>query len=291
MEYLYNRILVKRITMDANRILQSDMLDLIFDGRNKNYGAYVLRRSYNRHMLIGMAVTACAAILIFFSSFLLPPMEEKQTFKVNVVELIDLPPEEVFPPKEEPRQVVQKDVRTEDYTTPRIEQDENVKPDDIQPNMNELEGALIGTEQKEGTEYGGEALVPAEFGSGAVEAPKPVEDEAIIERVDIDAEFPGGNQAWTRYVSREIERNIDDLQDEGKSGTVVVIFVVDKEGGVSDVRILPCDISGVTHCMDKSSRLAEIAVKAIKNGPKWKPAMQNGRVVKAFRRQPITFRM
>lgn len=268
------------------------MLDLIFDGRNKKYGAYVLRRNYNRHMLIGLVVTTGAALLIFLSSFLLPPAEKKQTFKFNVVELFELPPEELLQPKEEPKQAVQQDLRTEPYTTPRIEQDASVQPEDIQPEMNELEGALIGTEQKDGSEYGGEVIAAAETGAGAIEVPKPVEDDnTIIERVEIDAEFPGGNQAWARYVSREIERNIDDLQEEGKSGTVVVIFVVDREGVVSDVKLLPCEISGIANCMDNSSKLAEVAVKAIKKGPKWKPAMQNGRVVKAYRRQPITFRM
>ncbi|HLO82728.1 MAG TPA: energy transducer TonB [Chitinophagaceae bacterium] len=278
--------------MDTNQILQSDMLDLVFDGRNKNYGAYVLRRNYNRHMMIGLVITTGTALFIFLSSFLLPPAGKKQNFKVNVVELIDLPPDQVLPPEEKPKPTVQQDLRTEPYTTPRIEQDASVQPEDIQPELNDLDGAMIGTEHKDGSEYGGEAVAPAESGAGAIEAPKPVDDgNVIIERVDIDAEFPGGNQAWTRYVSREIERNMDELEEEGRSGSVVVIFVVDKEGLVSDVRVLPCEISGIANCLDNSSTLAEVAVKAIKKGPKWKPAMQNGRVVKSYRRQPVTFRL
>jgi protein TonB len=109
--------------------------------------------------------------------------------------------------------------------------------------------------------------------------------------VEIDAEFPGGTAGWTRYVTREIERNIDELQDEGKSGTVVVLFIVDKEGGVSEVRALSCSEAGVARCLGANTKLAEIAVNAIRRGPKWKPAVQNGRNVKAYRRQPVTFQL
>jgi protein TonB len=66
---------------------------------------------------------------------------------------------------------------------------------------------------------------------------------------------------------------------------------VDKEGAVSEVRALPCSEAGVASCLPPNSKLAEIAVNAIKKGPKWKPAVQNGRNVKAYRRQPVTFQL
>jgi hypothetical protein len=117
------------------------------------------------------------------------------------------------------------------------------------------------------------------------------ESDKVFDKVEIDAEFPGGASAWTRYVSREIERNIDQLQDDGRSGTVVVRFIVDKEGNVSQVRAMNCAESGVTNCLSSTSKLAEVAISAILNGPKWKPAIQNGRQVKAYRRQPVTFQL
>jgi hypothetical protein len=111
------------------------------------------------------------------------------------------------------------------------------------------------------------------------------------EMLGIDAEFPGGVSGWIRYINREIERNIDELQADGRSGTVVVRFIVDKEGGVSEVRALPCSEARVGNCLPPNSKLAEIAVNAIKKGPKWKPAVQNGRNVKAYRRQPVSFQL
>jgi len=71
----------------------------------------------------------------------------------------------------------------------------------------------------------------------------------------------------------------------------VVLFIVDKEGMVSEVRALPCGEAGVGNCLPPNSKLAEIAVNAIRKGPKWKPAIQNGRNVKAYRRQPVTFQL
>jgi hypothetical protein len=60
---------------------------------------------------------------------------------------------------------------------------------------------------------------------------------------------------------------------------------------VSDVKILSCNEVTVGNCIGTQSKLAEIAIASIKRGPKWKPAIQNGRNVKAYRRQPITFKL
>jgi hypothetical protein len=114
-------------------------------------------------------------------------------------------------------------------------------------------------------------------------------EEDVYTKVEVDAEFPGGSLGWTRYVTREIERNIDEIVKDGKSGTVVVLFIVDREGNVSEVRALDCTEAGVERCLGPGTKLAEIAVNAIRKGPKWTPAMLNGRKVKAYRRQPVTF--
>jgi hypothetical protein len=112
-----------------------------------------------------------------------------------------------------------------------------------------------------------------------------------LEKVEIHAEFPGGDNGWNRFITREIERNIDELQDDGSSGTVVVLFIVNVEGFVSEVRALPCSEAGISNCLSPNSKLAEVAVNAIKKGPNWIPAVQNGRKVKAYRRQSVTFQL
>ncbi len=116
-----------------------------------------------------------------------------------------------------------------------------------------------------------------------------IKDENIYENVDTEAEFPGGKENWTRYITREFERNIDELQEDGGSGTVVINFVVDKEGNVSEVHALNCDDAKVGNCLSPNSKLAEISINAIKKGPNWVPAQLNGLVVKSLRRKPVTF--
>ena len=69
------------------------------------------------------------------------------------------------------------------------------------------------------------------------------------------------------------------LAQENKSGTCHVRFIVDTDGSVREVSALTM----------KGTKLAEISVEAIKKGPSWNPAMQNGHVVTAYKEQPITF--
>jgi protein TonB len=123
------------------------------------------------------------------------------------------------------------------------------------------------------------------------EAEKPQPAAEVFLPIEQEAEFPGGSAAWWRYVSLEIERNMDALQEDGRSGTVVVMFVVDKDGQVSDVHALPCKEAGIPNCMGPDSELAAIAIAAVKRGPRWKPAQQNGMSVRAYRRQPVTLKM
>ena len=107
----------------------------------------------------------------------------------------------------------------------------------------------------------------------------PDKNDKIFIKVETEAQFPGGDMAWARYIKKIIEANIEELSNENKSGTCKVKFIVDIDGTVSDIRLLSM----------QGTKLAEIAVNAIKKGPKWVPAMQNGHVVTAYREQPITF--
>lgn len=100
---------------------------------------------------------------------------------------------------------------------------------------------------------------------------------AILEKVEVEASFPGGPQAWAKYITNAIKDNIDKLK-RSDYGTCIVRFIVDTKGRVSEVEATTM----------KKSRLAKISVDAISNGPRWNPAQQNGRFVNAYRLQPVT---
>jgi protein TonB len=280
--------------MDANKILSANLLDLVFEGRNKEYGAYELRKQYNRRLTIALSATALGLLLIFLTSFLISVVNDNAKGQVQVqeVKLEDIVQEEKNepPPPPPPKPPEPPKVEMAKFTPPKVVKDEEVKEEEKPPEVEKLEDTKIGTSNQEGIKDEGIVAPPVDQG-GVVEAPKADDEDKIFQKVEIDAEFPGGTSAWFKYVQREIERNIDELQDDGKSGTVVVLFIVDKEGGVSDVKAMACSEAGVAKCLGAGSKLAEVAVNAIRKGPKWKPAVQNGRNVRAYRRQPVTFRL
>jgi protein TonB len=105
-------------------------------------------------------------------------------------------------------------------------------------------------------------------------------EKPVFTKVENEAAFPGGNGAWARYMERALGSF-----DAGKAGAapgkyvVIVRFVVSNDGVVSDVE------AETNH----GYGMEEISIKIIKNGPRWKPALQNGRNVNAYHRQSITF--
>jgi protein TonB len=279
--------------MDANKILGADLIDLIFEGRNKSYGAYELRTGYNKRLRNSLLLTVAIGLLILLLSFIssLDLGEKKGQVQIKEVQLEEIKQEEQPepPPPPPPKPPEPPKVEMAKFTPPKVVKDEEVKEDEKPPEVEKLEDTKIGTVNQEGQKDEGIVAPPVE--SSVVEAPVQEDYDKVFQKVEIDAEFPGGTKGWTRYVTREIERNIDELQDDGRSGTVVVLFIVDKEGAVSEVRALPCSEAGVGNCLPPNSKLAEIAVNAIRKGPNWKPAVQNGRNVKAYRRQPVTFQL
>jgi periplasmic protein TonB len=104
-------------------------------------------------------------------------------------------------------------------------------------------------------------------------------DTSSKKKVEIESQFPGGDAGWIKflnanlsYPSKAVKKNIQ--------GTVVVQFIVDKDGSVSDIQAT----SG-------PDLLRGAAVDVLKKSPKWTPAYQDGKSVKSYKKQPINFRL
>jgi periplasmic protein TonB len=166
------------------------------------------------------------------------------------------------------------------FTPPKIVKDEEVKEDEKPPEQEKLEETKIGTVNQEGIKDEG-IVAPVDNGKGVVEAPKKEEEDwdKTFTKVEIESEYPGGTSAWVRYLGKNLVYP-PEAQDNEIQGTVVVQFIVDKEGNVSDVEA----ISG-------SKELQAEAIRVIKKSGKWTPAVQNGRQVKSYKKQPITFKL
>ncbi len=104
--------------------------------------------------------------------------------------------------------------------------------------------------------------------------------DKVFTKVENEAQFPGGNAAWARYLEKALG-SFDAKKKGAAAGKyqVIVRFIVNKDGTVTDV------IAETNYGYD----MEEIAVKIIQDGPKWKPGLQNGRNVNSYRRQPVNF--
>lgn len=270
--------------MEVNKILNADFLDILFDGRNKDYGAYELRKNYKRRLTTALLITAGMALLIFISVIVSRSVgnADKTKVKVQDVTLADIKqeePQKIEPPPPPPPKQEPPKIEITKFTPPKIVEDE--KFDEKQEVKEQEEITNVGKIDQEGIKDPEVVNPPkVEEETKVVEAPKE-DPNQVFTKVEVEAQFPGGEGKWNQYVQREVEKNIDDLVDDGQAGTCEVQFIVDKEGNVSNVEALSM----------KGSKLAEVAVNAIKRGPKWIPAIQNGRQVKAWRRQKITFRL
>jgi protein TonB len=271
--------------MDINKLQTADVLDIIFDGRNKEYGAYDLRKTYNKRLRNALLATIGICVLLFVLSIIANSAgKEKQQVMVQDMSLENMkneekkpePPPPPPPPKQEPPKV-----EITRFTPPKIVKDEEVKPDEEIKEVEKLEDTKIGTINQEGAKDDGLVAPPVEKSTGVVEAPKVEEDyDKVFTVVQIPAEFPGGTSAWSRYLERNLNRDIP-VENGAPPGryTVVVAFTVSKTGAISDVAAEN----------DPGYGTKAEAMRVITKGPSWKPAVQNGRNVIYRHKQAVTF--
>lgn len=273
--------------MEKNKILSADILDIIFEGRNKEYGAYELRKTYKKRITLAVVGMISLCLLLLLGS-IFANADDKDKGKEILVQDVQLedvkqeekkpepPPPPPPPPQEPPKVEITK------FTPPKIVKDELVKEEDEIKEVEKLEETKIGTINQEGIKDLGFVAPPIEAGTGVVAAPKKEEEDydKLFTVVQIPAEFPGGQDAWRKFLEKNLRSDIpvDNGAPAGKY-TVVVSFIVDKTGNISDVKAEN----------DPGYGTAAEAVRVIQRGPKWKPAVQNGRNVIYRHRQPIIF--
>jgi len=268
--------------MDVNKILNADILDIIFDGKNKTYGAYELRKSYNSRLLKALLVTAALLLLIFVGTVLadvLAKFKDKNDIEVvdtQLAEVANDQPPPPPPPPPPPAPPPPPEVNQVKFTPPKIVKDEEVQPEEKIEEIKEDQVISNKTVESENTDQ----IVQAPVEGTAVEMPKEDDENKVFTKVEVDAAFPGGVGAWTRFLTNNLESNLPGENGaEPGSYTVVVRFIVSKDGTVSDVQ------AETNH----GKGMEQEAIRVIKKSGKWTPAIQNGRNVTAYKRQPITW--
>lgn len=267
--------------MESSTILTADVLDILFEGRNKEYGAYDLRRTYKKRLAISITVML-STLLLCCIGFVFGG-DKKQTItqieipETELANIEEKQPVEPPPPPPPPKMPEPPKVEILKFTPPVIVNDDQVKKEDMPPETDKLVDTKIGNFNQDGVKDEGLVAPPIETGGKGIIL-EPVKEEEdwnkVFTKVEIESGYPGGIQAWIRFLNKNL-RPSDEVQ-----GTVVVQFIVDKEGNVTNVEA----VSG-------PDELRSEAVRVIKKSGKWTPAIQNGNPVRSYKKQPITFRV
>jgi protein TonB len=281
-EYICITILKNTIMNKDIDLTSRDWLNLIFEGKNKSYGAYVLRdESSDRHIkaLLIVVVAVLAAICL---PRLVKSVAPQQQIKVvqNDGVVISQISTRTATPVEIPvmRAIVAQPVmKTMRFTPPVIVPDDKVKPDDLMRTQAALTdgGGAIGTGDVDGVVRGG--IHPADVTPQAI--PEPVIDKPR-DYVEISPAFPGGEKAMREWLSNNLIYPELAIQ-QGIEGRVIIRFVVGTDGSVENVEIQ----KSLDPSCDKE------AVRVIKKMPKWIPGKHDGSAVSAYYTLPVLFRI
>jgi protein TonB len=264
--------------MNSNQILSASMLDIVFDNRNKAYGAYELRNTYSKRMTKALIITACISLLLIAGTVLAKSSKtDKPIFLTKVVTISDVNPidkkPEIPKPEKKPEPIQVKMIK---LTVPEIVNKDIL--DKPLPENDDLDKAKIGTENIDGIDYNGKEVEKTlNDGKGVFESNKNVEPIGPVSIVELEAKFTGN---WEKFLLKNLNGNIPaDNGAPAGNHTIIIQFVVDIDGNVSDIKPL----TNLGYGMEQE------AIRVLKRATKWEPAIQNGRPVKAYKRQPITF--
>lgn len=281
--------------MDANKIANSDFLDILFEGRNKEYGAYELRKTYVRRLSLALIVVAAVitAVIVILSLNLDKKNKGKTIDMVQEIQLsqiqqqkVEAPPPPPLPPPPPPPKSEPVKLDITKFTPPKVAPDIQVK--EPPKTQTELVDERIGSFDQEGLKTAAVAPPVEVSGAGgkafvnvAASAAPAVKEDYDIEftTVQVEAKYPGN---WENFLRRNL--NQDTPVDNGAPpGTyrVTVSFRVDKQGNVTEVKALN----------DPGYGTAQEAVRAIKASGKWEPGIQNNQKVISRKKQSIVFQV
>ncbi len=252
-------------------IFTNQWLDLVFEGRNKQYGAYELRKENPktsvRALFIGAVVFAAAVSAPLIISMLPDRDSSKNSLDEKVV-LVDLnKPKENVPPPPPPKKV--------EPPKPKIDEVKFVKPKVVEAKkvteeiktIEELKDKNIAEKDQKGDK---DAKVTIDQPTGDAEKQVEIVDNNVYSSagIEVQPEFPGGNvEGWKKYIQAKFK--MPEFEEDTK-GKIFIEFVVEKDGSLTDIKVL----------RDVGYGSKEEALKVVRNSPKWKPGIQNGKPVR-----------
>lgn len=253
-------------------LLNKEWLDIVFEGRNKSYGAYELRKSNSKtstKAFIFGALLFAFLVSIPMLAHLIPDSTDDSANLDKKIVTIKLPPKEkpkenIPPPPPPPPKVDQ--VK---FVKPVVAKAEEVVEEP--PKIKEIVNKKLGAETVKGDPDAELTVEPV--GNG----PKDVveEDNNIYNTagIEVKPDFPGGIEKFYKYVGK----NYQVPEEEGLKGKVFVSFVVEKDGSLTDIKVI----------RDIGYGTGKEAIRVLKSCPRWNPGEQNGKKVRVLYSLPI----
>ena len=274
----------KNKTMQSEKILHSDVLDIIFEHRNKSYGAYNLRKHYKNRLYKAIAFT----IILISAAFAFSFIKTKKTAVLNVGPEIVLgqvsptEPPKVPEPKmpEKPKDVTVKEkVNTQQFT----DHIQIVKIETAVPKLINLnDSSVINNTTETGARPGAKQIVQggSEVGGNSKtgeESVKPVDNITPTTTAEVMPSYPGGMQALYKFLQKNL-RNPQDI-DEGQVISVKIKFVVGYDGA----------LKGFETVEDGGNAFNNEVVRVLKKMPEWIPGKSRGQNVSVYYTIPVKF--
>ena len=289
---LHQSITLKTIfIMTQIDLISNEWSDLLFENRNKEYGAYVLRQqTSNRNIasIVAILILVATVVGLLVAKSAYDEYKRKITPAYNDAVVVSVLPNKapevkrVEPVRQENvERVVEKVRGSIRFVAPVIKRDDEVNPEDQMRTQDEIMSSkvAVGFADVIGNDESADVLRHKDV--LVTEPVKPREEEnKVFEVVEQMPSFPGGISALMKYLSKNIKYP-PVAEEVGIQGRVICTFVVERDGSVSDIRIA----KSVDPSLDKE------AIRVVSTMPRWIPGRQNGQSVRVKFTLPVTFRL
>ena len=255
-------------------LLSNHWLEIVFEGRNKGYGAYDLRKSITKNTTRAFIIgTIVFAVLVSIPTIMrmIPDRQEDTTLDTKIT-AVKMPPK-----KEKPKE----NLPPPPPPPPKVDQVKFVKPvvakaDEVVEEIavvKDLKDKNIGKETVKG-DPNADFVVDEPVGTGVAAVVE--EDNTVYNTagIEVKPDFPGGMEKFNAFVAK----NYQAPEEEGLKGKVYVTFVVEKDGSLTDIKVL----------RDIGYGTGKEAIRVLNKCPKWTPGEQNGKKVRCTFSLPIS---
>ena len=272
--------------MNAETILHSDVLDILFENRNKQYGAYQLRKGYDKRLVKAMSLIILLVLLFCIADYIQHRWNKNNSSTASsflVIDTIKLTPY-VMPKTPSPPAVLkpQAPVASVPDTPPLIVQDNLVTDKNRVPTIDDLADKTSSNTGSDGPVSNSDNSSPSPQAPTAAVAPQPAPaaEPAIVDLAEVMPEFPGGTPALLRFLGKNLQVPEDALEP-GQKVRVPVKFVVNRDGNLSNVEFLT----------QADNIFKKEILRVVAKMPKWKPGSTHGKTVAVYFTIPVIFDM